>query len=121
MESEPAGGLRLPPVWLETFECQGRDTMLKNVRQRHARLRIHLFNAKRVARRDAPARGVGLLSLRRGEIPITSGDPNHYKFTGKERDTELQVYRLCYTTGPLNLLLTCFTDVPCRTILAIVA
>jgi hypothetical protein len=29
MESEPAGGLRLPPVWLETFECQGCDTMLK--------------------------------------------------------------------------------------------
>jgi RHS repeat-associated protein len=23
-----------------------------------------------------------------GEIPITTGDPNHYKFTGKERDTE---------------------------------
>src|SRR5713101_3353668 len=23
-----------------------------------------------------------------GEIPITNGDPNHYKFTGKERDTE---------------------------------
>ena len=23
-----------------------------------------------------------------GEIPITSGDPNHYKFTGKERDSE---------------------------------
>jgi len=23
-----------------------------------------------------------------GEIQITSGDPNHYKFTGKERDSE---------------------------------
>jgi RHS repeat-associated protein len=71
------------------------------------------FNGKRVARRDADnsvkyyfADNLGSASVITnatgamppltesdyypfgGEIPITSGDPNHYKFTGKERDTE---------------------------------
>ncbi len=71
------------------------------------------FNGKRVARRDADntvkyyfADNLGSASVITnatgamppleesdyypygGEIPITNGDPNHYKFTGKERDTE---------------------------------
>jgi len=72
------------------------------------------FNGQRVARRDADnsvkyyfADNLGSASVITndhgammpplaesdyypygGEIPITSGDPNHYKFTGKERDTE---------------------------------
>jgi RHS repeat-associated protein len=71
------------------------------------------FNGKRVARRDADnsvkyyfADNLGSASVITnatgampplaesdyypfgGEIPITRGDPNHYKFTGKERDTE---------------------------------
>jgi RHS repeat-associated protein len=72
------------------------------------------FNGKRVARRDADnsvkyyfADNLGSASVITndhgamtpplaesdyypygGEIPITSGDPNHYKFTGKERDSE---------------------------------
>ncbi len=72
------------------------------------------FNGKRVARRDADnsvkyyfADNLGSASVITndhgamtpplaesdyypygGEIPITSGDLNHYKFTGKERDTE---------------------------------
>jgi RHS repeat-associated protein len=71
------------------------------------------FNGKRVARRDVDnsvkyyfADDLGSASVITnatgampplaesdyypygGEIPITSGDPNHYKFTGKERDPE---------------------------------
>jgi RHS repeat-associated protein len=71
------------------------------------------FNGKRVARRDADnsvkyyfADNLGSASVITnatgamppltesdyypygGEIPITTGDPNHYKFTGKERDAE---------------------------------
>ncbi len=71
------------------------------------------FNGKRVARRDADnsvkyyfSDNLGSASVITnstgamppleesdyypygGEIPITNGDPNHYKFTGKERDTE---------------------------------
>lgn len=72
------------------------------------------FNGQRIARRDASTKAVhyyfsdhlGTHSLITdangdmspqsesdfypygGEIPITTGDPNHYKFTGKERDPE---------------------------------
>ena len=74
------------------------------------------FNGKRIARRDASTKAVhyyfsdhlgthslitdaiGTMSPHPqeesdfypygGEIPITTGDPNHYKFTGKERDNE---------------------------------
>jgi RHS repeat-associated protein len=72
------------------------------------------FNGQRIARRDSPSKAVhyyfsdhlGTHSLITdangtmppqeesdfypygGEIPITTGDSNHYKFTGKERDAE---------------------------------
>jgi RHS repeat-associated protein len=43
-----------------------------------------------------------------GEIPITNGDPNHYKFTGKERDTEsgLDNFGARYFTSNLGRFMT---------------
>src|SRR6266478_1506607 len=43
-----------------------------------------------------------------GEIPITNGDPNHCKFTGKERDTEsgLDNFGARYFTSNLGRFMT---------------
>ena len=43
-----------------------------------------------------------------GEIPITTGDPNHYKFTGKERDSEsgLDNFGARYFTSNLGRFMT---------------
>ena len=43
-----------------------------------------------------------------GELPITSGDPNKYKFVDKERDTEstldmLGASLLCKHNGPIHV------------------
>jgi RHS repeat-associated protein len=91
------------------------------------------FNGKRVARRDADntvkyyfADNLGSASVITnatgampplaesdyypygGEIPITSSDPNHYKFTGKERDTEsgLDNFGARYFTSNLGRFMT---------------
>jgi len=91
------------------------------------------FNGKRVARRDADntvkyyfADNLGSASVITnatgampplaesdyypygGEIPITSGDPNHYKFTGKERDPEsgLDNFGARYFTSNLGRFMT---------------
>jgi len=91
------------------------------------------FNGKRVARRDADntvkyyfADNLGSASVITnasgamppleesdyfpygGEIQITSGDPNHYKFTGKERDTEsgLDNFGARYFTSNLGRFMT---------------
>jgi RHS repeat-associated protein len=89
------------------------------------------FNGKRVARRDADnsvkyyfSDNLGSASVITnssgtiieesdyypygGEIPITSGDPNHYKFTGKERDTEsgLDNFGARYDSSSLGRFMT---------------